>query len=129
MYELKGTITVKKATQQISDKFRKREFVVSDNDAQYPQVIQFELTQDRCSVLDSYNEGDEVQVTFNIRGREWQSPQGDTKYFVSLNAWKIERIGDAEPASAPAHSPGPPTGEAAPPDTFVPDSDDDDLPF
>lgn len=125
MYELKGTIKVKKDTQNVSDKFRKREFVVSDNDAQYPQVIQFELTQDRCSLLDGYNVGDEVQVTFNIRGREWASPQGDVRYFVSLNAWKLDRIG----ATAPAAS-APPQGDLPPADTFIPDNgEDDDLPF
>lgn len=132
MYELKGTIKVKKDTQQVSDKFRKREFVVSDNDPQYPQVIQFELTQDRCSLLDDYNVGDDVQVTFNVRGREWTSPQGDVRYFVSLNAWRIENLGQAEP-TAPAPSaaqPAAPTSDAPPPDTFMPDnSDDDDLPF
>ena len=125
MYDLKGTIKAIKDTQQVSDKFRKREFVVSDNDAQYPQVIQFELTQDRCSAIDGYNVGDEVQVTFNIRGREWTSPQGEVKYFVSLNAWKIDRLGE----SAPPPQAAPPAGESAAPDTFAPNADDDDLPF
>ena len=72
--ELTGTLKVKSNEQQISEKFRKREFVITDNSSQYPQHIMFQLTQDKCSLLDSYNVGDEIKVYFNLRGREWTSP-------------------------------------------------------
>ena len=52
----------------------------------------FQLTGDRCENLDGFSVGDEVRVEFQLRGREWQSPQGETKYFNSLDTWKIDRI-------------------------------------
>ena len=61
--------------QVISDRFRKREFVVQTKE-QYPQTLCFEFTQDKTSVLDAYQAGQEVNVEFNIRGREWTPPQG-----------------------------------------------------
>ena len=90
MYQLKGLIKVINDTQVISDRFSKREFVVETQDM-YPQFISFQATQDKCSLLDSYNVGDAVEVSFNLRGREWTSPQGELKYFNSLEAWRIEK--------------------------------------
>lgn len=93
---MKGVVKVIRQTQQVSEKFSKREFVVTDNsDTQYPQDIMFELTQDKTSLLDSVMEGQEVEVSFNLRGREWKSPQGDIKYFNTLQAFKLETIGGA----------------------------------
>jgi hypothetical protein len=89
--QLTGTIKVKKDEQSVSDKFKKREFVITDNSSQYPQHISFQLTQDRCSLLDPVNVGDVITVHFNLRGREWTSPQGEIKYFNTLEAWKIDR--------------------------------------
>ena len=90
MFNLTGVLKVKNQEQQISEKFKKREFVVSDNSSQYPQHISFQLTQDKCSLLDAYQVGDEIKVHFNLRGREWTNPQGEVKFFNSLEAWKIE---------------------------------------
>jgi hypothetical protein len=90
MFQISGTLKVKFPETQVSEKFRKREFVISENSSQYPQVISFQLTQDRCSLIDSVNPGDEIKVHFNLRGREWANAQGETKYFNSLEAWKIE---------------------------------------
>lgn len=91
--DITGTIKVKNNEQQVSEKFKKREFVIADNSTQYPQYIMFQITQDRCSLLDQYNVGDEVKVMFNIRGREWPDPKTNTvKYFNSLEAWKIEMV-------------------------------------
>ena len=75
----------------MNDRFRKREFVLTDNSSQYPQFISFQLTQDRCSLLDSIQPGETITVHFNIRGREWTSPQGEIKYFNTLEAWKLDR--------------------------------------
>ena len=91
MYSLTGAVKVKKETQQISEKFKKREFVVTDNSGQYPQDILFQLTQDKTSLLDSVNEGEEITVNFFLRGREWTSPQGEVRYFNSLDVWKIDK--------------------------------------
>ena len=88
--EIKGIIKKISETVQISDRFRKREFVVEySNNPDYPQPLQFELVQDRCELLDSFQEGQEVEVHFDLRGREWTSPQGQVKYFNSLQAWKL----------------------------------------
>jgi hypothetical protein len=95
-FKMKGVIKVIRQTQQVSDKFSKREFVVTDGtDDKYPQDIMFELTQDKTSLLDSVMEGQEVEVSFNLRGREWRSPSGDVKYFNTLNAFKVETMGAA----------------------------------
>jgi len=88
--EIKGIIKKISETVQISDRFRKREFVVEySNNPDYPQPLQFELVQDRCELLDPFQEGQEVEVHFDLRGREWTSPQGQVKYFNSLQAWKL----------------------------------------
>lgn len=91
---MKGVVKVIRPTHQVSEKFSKREFVVTDmSDEKYPQDIMFELTQDKTSLLDNIGSGQEVEVSFNLRGREWTSPQGDVKYFNTLNAFKIDVIG------------------------------------
>ena len=88
--EIKGIIKTISETVQISDRFRKREFVVEySNNPDYPQPLQFEMVQDRCELLDSFQEGQEVEVHFDLRGREWTNPQGQVKYFNSLQAWKL----------------------------------------
>jgi single-strand DNA-binding protein len=78
-------------TKQVSERFTKREFVLEliDN-PKYPQTVLFQLTGDRVSQLDGMNVGDQVRIEFNLRGREWRSPQGETKYFNSLEVWKLE---------------------------------------
>ena len=89
--QVKGKLKVKGSEQAISDRFRKREFVLTDDSSQYPQYISFQLTQDKCALLDAFNIGDEMTVSFNLRGREWTSPKGEVKYFNSLEAWRIEK--------------------------------------
>ncbi len=106
MFNITGTLKVKSAEQQVSEKFRKREFVITDNSSQYPQHISFQLTQDKCSLIDSCKVGEDIKVFFNLRGREWKSPKdGELKYFNSLEAWKIEKAGNAQGSSAPVAEP------------------------
>jgi len=95
--QLAGTLKVIKEEQKVSDKFKKREFILTDNSSQYPQYISFQLTQDKCSLLDQYSVGDMVNIHFNIRGREWTSPQGEIKYFNTLEAWKIDGNAKGQP--------------------------------
>jgi len=81
--------------QVISDRFRKREFVVQTKE-QYPQTLCFEFTQDKTSVLNNFQVGQEVSVEFNIRGREWTPPQGgDTRYYTTLQAWRMNAVAGA----------------------------------
>ena len=88
--EIKGKIKKISETVQISERFRKREFVVEyASNQDYPQFLQFEMVQDRCELLDSFEVGQDVEVFFDLRGREWTNPQGEVKYFNSLQAWKL----------------------------------------
>jgi len=118
--ELTGTLKVKNPEVQVSEKFKKREFVITDNSSQYPQHVQFQLTQDRCALLDNYQIGSEVKVFFNIRGREWKNQQGEIKYFNSLEAWRMEAASGGGSSSSPAAE-----SKAIP----ALDSQSDDLPF
>lgn len=120
--DITGILKLKSEAQQVSDKFRKREFVLTDNSSQYPQHISFQLTQDKCSLLDQYNVGDEIKVHFNLRGREWTSPKGEIKYFNTLEAWRIEGGNSASNKSASNSM----NDVAA---TFTAASQEDDLPF
>ena len=109
--QVAGKLVVINATQVVSEKFSKRTFVVETAD-QYPQQIEFQLTQDKCDYLDAYKVGEQVNVSINIRGRAWNNPQGETKYFNTLEAWKIEKVGNA-----PVMNPN------------APNEEKDDLPF
>jgi hypothetical protein len=91
MYTTKGTLKVANATQVVSEKFSKREFVIETTD-QYPQQVMFQLTQDKCELLSAFKVGNQLEVSFNLRGREWTSPQGEVKYFNTLEAWRLERL-------------------------------------
>src|SRR5438874_4042456 len=86
-------------TKQVSERFTKREFVLELVDGKYPQTVLFQLTGDRCANLDPFQVGDEVRLEFNLRGREWKSPQGEVKYFNSLDVWRIEPARGAANAS------------------------------
>ena len=98
MYNLRGTIKAVKDTAQVTDSFKKREIVVTVKDGDYDQHVQLELIQDDVDKANGLNVGQTVNVSFNIRGREWTSPQGEVKYFNTLNAWKIEKLeGSTEP--------------------------------
>lgn len=84
-FEITGKLYKKFETEQKTQSFSAREFVLEVNDNNYMQLIKFQLTQDRCGLLDPYDEGQEVKVFFDLRGREWNG-----KYFTNLNAWKLE---------------------------------------
>ena len=94
--EISGKIHAVFEAKQITERFRKREFVLElAENARYPQSVLFQLTGDRCESLDDFEVGDEVRVEFSLRGREWKSPQGEVKYFNSLDVWTIEKAGAA----------------------------------
>ena len=87
--EIKGKIKKISETVQISERFRKREFIVEyASNPDYPQPLQFEMVQDRCELLDPFEVDQDVEVFFDLRGREWTNPQGEVKYFNSLQACK-----------------------------------------
>lgn len=122
MYKAEGVLILVKDTVQVTEKFKKREFVIEDSSSMYPQEIIFQSVQDKCDMLDGYDEGQNVEVSFNLRGRAWESPQGETKYFNTLDAWRIE----AKEAMTPG-TPTPKEPEPATPQGTA--GDDGDLPF
>jgi translation initiation factor IF-3 len=123
--EVSGKIRVLGDEQQISATFKKRELVITTEE-QYPQFISINFIQDKCDLLNVYNVGDNVKVSINLRGREWVSPQGETKYFNDIQGWRMEKIvGDAPTAAAPPM----PAKEAFAPATDFKEDEHDDLPF
>ena len=127
--ELSGSIEKIGDIQEISSSFRKREMVLRTEE-QYPQPIMIEFVQDKTALPDQFKVGDKVTVSINIRGREWTSPQGQVKYFVSIQGWRIQAD---QPAAAP-ETPGtpannPPSFETPDNVDFSLDPKDDDLPF
>ncbi|MTG98469.1 DUF3127 domain-containing protein [Myroides albus] len=94
--EVTGRIKLIGHIQDISSSFRKREVVVT-TDEQYPQHIMIEFTQDRVSLLDTFQVGEPVRVSINLRGREWVSPQGETRYFNTIQGWRIEKAAAGQP--------------------------------
>lgn len=92
--ETTGILKQKSDTQKVSEKFTKRDFVLTtDATTPYPQHVSFQITGDKCSYLDNFSDGDNLKVSFNLRGREWQNPNTlETKYFNTLDAHKIEKM-------------------------------------
>jgi hypothetical protein len=98
--EIVGTLKTKFDTQRVSDRFQKREFILTtEANTPYPQHLSFQVTQDKCNILDQYNDGEEIKVQFNLRGREWNGPQG-VKYFNTLEAWRIEKMNGSNSSSS-----------------------------
>lgn len=106
--EVTGKLKVVNDTQQVSASFKKREIVVT-TDEQFPQPIVIEFTQDKCELVNNYKAGDDVKVSINLRGREWVSPQGETRYFNSIQGWRIEKTqgndGNPHPVMAESEDP------------------------
>jgi single-strand DNA-binding protein len=105
--------------------FQVRQFVIEVSDGQYPQMVAFQLVQDKCTLIDDYSEGDMIEVEFDLRGREWNG-----KYFTNLQAWRIGRAGEGggESGSNEGQAQSSAQKPAAPPPAASNDFDDD-IPF
>ncbi len=130
--EVIGTLKAKFETQKVSERFQKREFVVTtEANTPYPQHVSFQLTQDKCSLLDQFRDGEEIRIHFNLRGREWNGPQG-VKYFNTLEAWRIEKMqGGASPSQGQSAQQSSSAGMSSPSAPVFTGNvnDNDDLPF
>ena len=131
--EITGNIVVIEDTMQITETFTKREFVleVIDNNPEYPELIKFEVIKDKCSLLDSFQVGQEVTIAYNVKGRKWTDKQGKDKYFNTLQAWKIN-AGQGQgqmPGPAPAAYQQPATPQIAPAPNFQATIEDSQIPF
>ena len=131
---LEGVIKKIFEEQVITASFKKREFVITTQE-QYPQDILMELTQDKTGLLNQFKEGDLVSVDINVRGREWINPEGEAKYFNTLQAWKIWKKEEGSQGSqgapgipTPPTSPTPPSNSVPEPPAYS-DGDSEDLPF
>lgn len=116
-YDLTGKVKLVQDAKTISDKFTVREFVVTVEDGKYPQDIALQFVNDKVSLLDSVEAGQEVTVSFDIRGREYNG-----RYFNNLNAWKIQTEGEVPASDAP-----PPASDKDVPADF--EEYEDDIPF
>ncbi len=96
-----GKLIEKFDTQAVSESFKKREFVVEyAENPQYPEFIKMELIQNNCQQLDDIQTGEEITISFNLKGRKWTDPKGETKYFTSLQAWRVEKKSTASQPAA-----------------------------
>ena len=123
--EVLGTIKMIDETKTYGNNgFRKRELVVTTEE-QYPQHLLIEFIQDKTDLLNSFSVGQKVRININLRGREWTNPQGETKYFNSIQGWRIETLEQEQPEGIP---PAPPM-EAFEPADDLNEEEFDDLPF
>ena len=128
--QIQGKIHATFDAAQVTERFRKREFVLElEAASRYPQYVMFQLTGNRCDALDGFELGHEVAVEFSLRGREWTSPKGEVRFFNSLEVWSIDRVGEGETSSADGGAMGGATESAGPSDEPPPPTDDDDIPF
>ena len=104
--------------------FRKREVVITTEE-QYPEQILIEFIQDKCELLNNYQVGQNVKIGINLRGREWTNPEGETKYFNSIQGWRIDALENDSSNEMPP-MPTPTSFEPAEGDA---NEVDDDLPF
>lgn len=126
--EISGKIKMIDETKSFgSNGFRKREVVVTTEE-QYPQHILVEFTQDKCDLLNNYRVGEPVKISINLRGREWVNPQGETKYFNSIQGWRIEKL-QAETSGYSNQTPPMPASDAFEPAPNFNEEEHDDLPF
>ena len=125
-YKLTGVVKKVGDKIQVSEKFAKRELVVTDTTGMYPQDISVEFANAKADDLSGIMEGQEVEVSFNLRGRLWVSPQGEEKYFNTIDGWRVDVLttGTSSQSSIPQASTAGRTAAAA-----ANDAADDSLPF
>ena len=124
--ELQGRVKLIGETQTFgANGFRKREVVVTTEE-QYPQHIMVEFVQDKTDLLNNYEVGQMVKISINLRGREWVNPQGETKYFNSIQGWRIENVQQEQPSGG---VPPVPPMDAFEPVSELDEDEHDDLPF
>lgn len=124
--EVQGAIKVIREVQEISATFKKRELVIT-TDEQYPQTLSIEFVQDKTDLLNKFEAGQNVKVSINLRGREWENPQTkEIKYFNSIQGWRIELLENSN-----TDDDLPPLDNLSPfePASETNDEDLDDLPF
>ena len=96
---IKGKVKQVMDTVVVSEKFQKRDLILTDDsNEKYPQHLSIQFTQDSVGLLDGLAPGDEIDVSINLRGREWTSKEGVVKYFNTIEGWRIESSGSGSGA-------------------------------
>jgi hypothetical protein len=90
--KITGSLKVKKDTQVVSEAFSKREFVLTVVDGAFSNDILIQLVKDKVTLINDINIGDLLEVEVNLKGKEWNSPSGEVKYFNTIEAWKVSKI-------------------------------------
>ena len=121
-FSISGSVYHVGEEQSFSDKFKKRDLVIEVEDGNYKQIVKFQLINERCDLADKLRAGQDVEVSFNLQGREYNK-DGKTSYFTNLTAWRVKKVGDSE---APAPTQNRVTLEEV---VKVFDDDDGGLPF
>lgn len=105
--EVSGKLIAKYETVQVSEKFKKREFVIElteeINGNNYTNFAKFQAVQTKCDMLDRFNIGDAIKVSFNVKGNSYvDKKDGSTKYITNLDSWRVESAGVASTSTANA---------------------------
>lgn len=94
-YEIVGKLVAVFEIVQRKETFKTREFVIEKSEDIGGRVItnyvKFQCVQDRTSMPDRFNLGDEVKVQFNIKGTKW-AKDGRENYITNLDAWRMETV-------------------------------------
>ncbi len=121
-FEITGKLTEKFDTQNVTASFKKREFVIEKIEnaggREFTETIKFQLSQDRCDLIDPYQINEDIKVHFNIKGRKWEK-DGRVSYFTNLEAWRLEKADTQVNNELPPQ----PSLDEIPPEV------EDDLPF
>lgn len=121
-FEITGKLTEKFDTQNVTASFKKREFVIEKIEnaggREFTETIKFQLSQDRCDLIDPYQINEDLKVHFNIKGRKWEK-DGRVSYFTNLEAWRLEKVDTQANNEVPPQ----PSLDEIPPEV------EDDLPF
>lgn len=105
MYKIEGTIRVVGSEQIVSEKFRKREIVLEVPDGKFYQYVKLEFVQNNCSFLEGFASGENVEILFSVKGRQWTDKNGQAQYFNTLQGYNIKRAGEIQAPSPQGTSP------------------------
>lgn len=93
-YQITGRIAEVYPVNRVNERFRKREFVIEHKEGSsgqaYIDFIKFQLTQDKCDLIDESWLRQDVTITFNIKGNRWEK-NGLVNYITNLNALTVTR--------------------------------------
>lgn len=127
--DITGKIIQIDATQQISDRFRKRTVAIEyATNPQYPETPQLEFVQDRCDLLDGFQVGQEVTIHFDVKGRKWTDRDGKVRFFTTLQAWRIQS-NEQSNTMPTGYQPQAGVPEIPPPPEFNQGAQVDEVPF